>query len=208
MIRIGLVENDERFARTVCELLERQGYQVWHWPSAETYWRDPVGQQLDVLLLDIMLGNMTGIDLAGLVSIRSPDIRKIIITSVDTDEQIFAALRFGCLGYILKSELGDLHATIQLIMDGGAIITPTIAFRVMRSFNKENVAQLPPDERLTQRQEQVLRELIAGRQTPAVAELMGISVNTARNHVKSIYTKLNVRNRQEMMQRARELGFF
>ena len=207
-IKVGIVEDDDKFLNHLKDRLN--GYEpatvVNEWKSAEEYWQDPESKNLDVLLLDIRLPGMTGIELAGLLSLNNPEIRKIILTTVNSDEIIFQALRHGCLGYILKSELKDIGGILEIVMSGGAFITPTIAFRVLNNFKGQD--KLEESETLTSREQQILEQMVSGHPVAKVAEIFDISINTVRNHVKNIYQKLNVKNRQEMMRKANQMGYF
>ena len=116
---------------------------------------------------------------------------------------IFKALQHGCLGYILKSELENITETIDIILKGGAIISPMIALRVMKSFQQEK--PVSEDSALTTREKQVIEELASGYTPAKVAELMNLSLHTVRTHIKNIYRKLNVNSSQELLSSARKM---
>ncbi|MCB1310124.1 MAG: response regulator transcription factor, partial [Leptospiraceae bacterium] len=154
-IQIGLVENDPDYHRRIESELNSldDPYKLRIWNSAESFWRDAAARKLDLLLLDIKLPGMDGVELAGRVAERDEHIRIVMLSNMNSDRLIFQALRNGAVGYILKSELNDIPATVRTIMDGGAIITPTIAYRVMSSFKKTNPVM---GAGLTEREKQVL----------------------------------------------------
>lgn len=202
---IGIVEDDAGYAAALEASLASGGFQTRVWRSAEAFWHDRAGHSVDLLLLDVMLPGMSGVELAGLVTLHFPAVRKVILTTVQTDEEIFQALRSGCLGYALKAELASVLAAVQIVLEGGALMSPTIALKVMRTFDcSENMA----NNLLTTREMQVLQQFVTGASTARTADILGITQHTVRNHLKHIYEKCSVSNRQALMRRARELGYY
>lgn len=203
---IGIIENDPKFREYLRNSLQNEEdvLEVLTWSSAEEYLRDRNRIRPELLFIDIMLGGMNGVDLAGKISETNPEIKKVVLTNMNSEETIFNALRNGCLGYVLKAELEQISGVFRTIMNGGAVITPTIALRVLSNFRVQPVEDA---EILTTREKQLLGQLACGYDTAKVAEMAGITINTMRNHIKNIYRKLNVNNRQAMMRRASELGF-
>lgn len=203
--RLGVVEDDGQFRSSVVEILKTDSpdHQIRTWRSAEEFWNDEGQEDLDLVFLDIQLPHMSGVELARMVRVKFPELRMIMLTHVTSDETIFRALKAGALGYVLKSELHDLPALTRVVMEGGSVITPTIAFRVLRSFRDTAPEE---DYNLTKRERQILETLSRGTSTKKTAEILGIAENTLRNHVKNIYRKLNVRNQLEMMRKASEMG--
>lgn len=202
---IGLVENNVSFLSHFVGLLKSthtlRAAKIHSWTSAETFWRDTNGRSLDLLFLDIMLPNMSGVELVGYLSRRNPSLTIIMLTNVNSDELIFRALRQGAVGYVLKSELNDILMVVETVLNGGAIITPTIAFRVLKFFKKTKITNNQTS--LTTREREILDHLICGRKVARVAELLQISGYTVRTHVKNIYRKLKVHNRAELVNRVR-----
>ncbi len=203
--KIGIVENDENFREQILKILESTPNieSVLQWESAEAYWKDDKGRSLDILFLDIMLPGMNGVDLAGKISERDPLIGKIMLSNMNSDELIYNSLRNGAIGYILKSELKDISEVIDTILRGGAIITPTIAFRVFNHFKQKSS---PNAVRLTEKENQILDQMVMGKTINRVAEFLGVSKYTIQHHVKNIYRKLNVHNRAELIKKANDIG--
>jgi DNA-binding NarL/FixJ family response regulator len=203
--RIGIVENDEVFrdevARRLSALPCTRSLKIW--PSAEQFLRDPEHKNIDILFLDIMLSGITGIDLAGILSERCPEMRVVMLTNMHSDQMVFDSIKNGALGYILKSELGSLAEIVDVVGNGGATITPTIALRVFSSFRKAPPAGIPG---LTDRERQVLQLMVKGKTIKSVAEFLGLSEHTIHGYVKATYKKLNVHNRAELTARAQELS--
>ncbi len=204
-IVVGLVENDAAFEAKIRAELEKvqEVREIRSWHSAEIFWRDSRGRGIDLLFLDIKLPGMDGVELAGRIAERDPDTGIVMLSNLNSDHLIFQALRNGAIGYLLKSELGDIGETVRTILSGGATITPTIALRVLTSFRKSNPVL---DGGLTDREKQILELMVSGKTIARVADTVGISVNTVNHHAKNIYRKLNVHNRTELARKAAEAG--
>ncbi|RHX90784.1 LuxR C-terminal-related transcriptional regulator [Leptospira stimsonii] len=204
-IKIGIVENDENYKNQILKVLESVPgvEEILHWESAESFWKDTKGRTLDIIFLDILLPGMSGVDLAGKLSERDPSINKIMLSNMNSDELIYNSLRYGAIGYILKSELKDIIEVIDTVLRGGAIITPTIAFRVLNSFKLKKVAN---GVKLTKKEKEILDHMVTGKTINRVAEFLGVSKYTIQHHVKNIYKKLNVHNRAELVKKATDIG--
>ncbi len=205
-VRVGLVENDAAYVEKIQAALTEMPEEIASiqtWDSAESYWRDPAGRDLDLLLLDIKLGGMDGVELAGKITERDPDIRIVMLSNLNSDQLIFQALRNGAVGYLLKSELKDIGETVRTVLGGGATITPTIALRVLTSFRKSNTLI---DAHLTDREKQILELMVNGKTIARVADILQCSVHTVNHHAKNIYKKLNVHNRSELAKKAAAAG--
>ncbi len=204
-IKVGIVEDDLRYRARTIEILEKNPAieQVSAWSSAEGFWRDPFSREIDLLFLDVMLPGMDGVELVRDIMGRQPDTRVIMLTNMNSDEIIFEALQNGAVGYILKTELESIETVVPIVLGGGAFITPTIAFRVLKNLNK---AEVRKENNLTGREKQILDIMITGKSIPRVAEFLGLSKHTIHTHVKNIYRKLNVHNRVELARKAAEAG--
>ncbi|MBE7410973.1 MAG: response regulator transcription factor [Leptospiraceae bacterium] len=202
-LSIGIVENDLEFRTTVESKLCGISYipKVYSWNSAEEYLREKNRPVLDLIFLDIVLPYMNGVDLAREISKKNPETSIIMLTNMNSDAMIFESIKNGALGYVLKSELGTLENIIQIVIDGGAVITPTIALRVFSSFRKDK----PQAPDLTDRERQVLELLVRGKSVFSVASFLDLSIHTVQGYVKTIYKKLNVHNRAELTQKANQL---
>ncbi len=133
-----------------------------------------------------------------------------MISSLQTDDAIFSALRNGASGYIWKSELDSLHDTIQTLLEGGSVISPSIAAKVLLSFRKPQT-NLDPGvgvEVLTPRERQILELIVEGDSPHQIASLFGTTVGTVRQQIKTIYKKLQVNTRVQMVKKARQFGIF
>ncbi|MEQ8353691.1 MAG: response regulator transcription factor [Leptospiraceae bacterium] len=202
--RVGVVENDPVYRdHLISELTAISVVRppVHSWNSAELFLRDETRLELDLLLLDIDLSGISGIQLAGILALKQPDLPIIILSNLTSDEAIFQAIQNGVKGYLLKSELSSLADAIHVVLGGGAMITPTIALRVMSSFQKAPLS----GPNLTDRERQILELMVRGKTIKSVAEFLLLSPHTVHDYVKSIYKKLEVHNRAELVRKVQEL---
>ncbi|MCW7470830.1 response regulator transcription factor [Leptospira kanakyensis] len=210
-ISIGIIEDNVDFLHSLCGVLEENAsLQLKTWNSAEAFWAEDTPKEWDLLILDIGLPGMSGIDV--LKTYHTTESRKsLVISSLQTDDAIFSALRNGASGYIWKSELDSLHDTIQTILDGGSVISPSIAAKVLLSFRKPQVLSDPSSvgvEVLTPRERQILELIVEGDSPYQIASLFGTTVGTVRQQIKTIYKKLQVNTRVQMVKKARQFGIF
>jgi len=155
----------------------------------------------DVVLMDIFLPRMSGIECTARLKVLLPQTQIVILTAVDDDELVFLALEAGADGYLLKrTRPEDLRDALLDVLSGGAPMTSEIARRVVESFRQRAKTR---DEfvRLTTREEEVLVMLSKGYSNKEIADRMELSVDTVRSHLKHIYEKMHVRSRAEAVAR-------
>jgi len=159
-------------------------------------------QPVDVVIMDIKLPDMNGVEVTRTISQQHPETRILVLTMLD-DNTVFNALKAGANGYILKGTGGEetLRA-IRSVAAGEAIFSPTIAQRVLQYFNKPSAAQAFPE--LTEREREILDLLAQGLTNSAIAERLSLSVKTVRNRVSEIFAKLHVSDRAEAIIKARD----
>lgn len=159
----------------------------------------------DVVLLDLEMPRVDGI--AALTRLRAdvPDARVIVFTAFDTDERIFAAVRAGAKGYLLKGAPRDeLFDAIRTVHAGETLLQPVVASKLMARMSEE--ATRAPAETLSPREHEVLGYLAKGLQNGEIARQLGIRERTVKFHVSSILTKLDVTNRTEAVAVAGRMG--
>ncbi len=162
---------------------------------------------LDIILMDIEMPKMNGIEATEIIKNKYPQIKIIMLTVFDNDENIFKSIKAGADGYLLKELNPDeLHNAIVETLNGGAIMTPSIALKTLKLFrNPEVFEDIPNKEEynLTAREIEVLEQLSKGLKYNAIAENLFLSAGTIRKHVENIYTKLQVHNKLEAIQKAK-----
>ena len=156
-----------------------------------------------VLLLDVGLPGINGID--ALVQLRNlaPHTSIVILTVFEEDEKIFRAICAGASGYLLKtSKTDDIAAAIRSAASGGSPINPTIARRVLDMFSKTGAAEQHKNYGLTSREKSILQLLVTGHSTKEAAAQLQISYYTADSHIRAIYEKLQVNTRGGVVAKA------
>lgn len=201
--RVGVVEDDAAFRDHIVRLLEQNESiaDVRSWKSAEEYLRDADPYSLDLLCVDCVLPHMRGSELIGRVKAVAEDMHLLMMTNSASDEEIFEAIQSGATACVWKPEIEDLTAQVQILMNGGATMSPTIALRVMREMR-----QVPGDPGLTEKERQVLAELVKGRSAPEIAGLLQVKNSTVKTHVLNIYRKFQVNSRAALIDEAWKRG--
>jgi len=155
----------------------------------------------DVILMDIFLPRMSGIECTARLKVLLPQIQIIILTAADDDELVFLALEAGANGYLLKrTKPDDLRAALLDVLSGGAPMTSEIARRVVESFRQKG-RQRDETMSLTAREEEILVLLSKGYSNKEIADRLDLSVETVRSHLKHSYEKMHVRSRTEAVVR-------
>jgi DNA-binding NarL/FixJ family response regulator len=162
---------------------------------------------LDLILMDIEMPKMNGIEATESVKNRYPQIKIIMLTVFDNDENIFKSIKAGADGYLLKEINPDeLHNAIIETLNGGAAMTPSIALKTLKLLREPVIfddATPCEDIVLTTREIEVLEQLSKGLKYNAIADNLFLSAGTIRKHVENIYTKLQVHNKLEAIQKAK-----
>lgn|SRR5574343_16975 len=210
MIRIAIVDDNTFLQKTIQDKLS-------FFADVEVRMKAIHGQDiiekleknhnLDLILMDIEMPKMNGIEATAIIKSKFPQIKIIMLTVFDNDENIFKAIKAGADGYFLKEvNPQELYNGIQETLSGGAGMTPSIALKTLKllreplvfddSIAKEEIS-------LTSREIEVLEQLSKGLKYNAIAENLFLSPGTIRKHVENIYTKLQVHNKLEAIQKAK-----
>jgi len=178
-------------ATTAAEAIER---------AAET--------QPDAIVMDLHLPDMNGIEATRLITQTSPHIGVLVLTMYEDDDSVFAAMRAGARGYLLKGTgHTDIVHAISAVGAGTAVFGPSIAQRLIDYFGAQrSSAAAPPFPELTEREREILNLIAAGENNTTIAERLFLSGKTVRNHVSNIFAKLQVADRAQAIVRARKAG--
>lgn len=151
----------------------------------------------DVILMDVFLPRMSGIECTSRLKAALPKTPIVMLTASDEDEILFLALESGADGYLLKrTKPMELRAALLDVLSGGAPMTSEIARHVVASFRQKG-GGLDPSISLTPREEETLVLLTKGFANKEIADYLNLSIETVRSHLKNIYTKMHVRSRAE-----------
>jgi DNA-binding NarL/FixJ family response regulator len=163
----------------------------------------------DVVLMDLHMPDLGGIEATRRIVAAAPRSSVLVLTMFEDDDSVFAALRAGARGYLLKGAgQEELGRAIQAVACGEAIFSPAIATKVIDFFARADPAGLPPTvfSDLTNREREVLDLIAQGLPNSEITRRLVLSPKTVRNHVSNILNKLQVRDRAEAIVRAREAG--
>jgi DNA-binding NarL/FixJ family response regulator len=164
--------------------------------------------QPDIILMDLQMPDLNGIDATRRILEMSPHIGILVLTMFQDDDSVFAAMRAGARGYLLKgADRNEIGRAIKAVSSGEAIFSPAIAHRMMQYFTsiQPRAAQQPFPE-LTERERDVLELIAGGRNNAEIAAQLHLSTKTVRNHVSNIFHKLQVADRAQAIIRARDEG--
>ena len=207
MIQVMIVDDQELFRESLKVVLGvSPGIQVVDAVSsvAEAL-KSAAKYRPDVVLMDIRMPGMDGVEGTRLIKERCPDTKVIVLTTFDDDEYVFGALKHGASGYLLKgSSISELSNAIQIACSGGAMMNPTIASKVIQQFSSmaKGSSSIRVDERLTadiSRSEwQLIRAVGRGLSNKEIAQELCLSEGTVRNTISSILSKLALRDRTQL----------
>ena len=198
-ITVSIVEDNDQLRATLARVLGRaEGFRcLSQFANAETALEALPNERPNVVLMDINLPAMDGVECVRRLKPLAPDIQVIMLTVYEDTENIFDALAAGASGYLLKrTKSAELLEAIRDVHKGGSPMTAHIARKVVQSFQKAG-ASAQPTESLSQREQEVLDCLSHGFLYKEIAEKLGISYETVHTYIRRIYEKLQVRTRTE-----------
>lgn len=198
-LRVAIVEDDPRWRANIEMLLrETDGLEcVGSYPSGEAAVAELPKRRAQVVLMDINLPRMSGVECTRQLRALLPDIQIVMLTVYDDSDRIFQALQMGANGYLLKRASADeILQAIQDVHRGGAPMSAYIARKVVQSFQRAPASNEPTED-LSPREKEVLDCLAQGFLYKEIADKLGISYETVHTYIRRIYEKLQVRTRTE-----------
>ncbi|MBI1806098.1 MAG: response regulator transcription factor [Ignavibacteria bacterium] len=203
-IRVAIVEDDDDMRITLQRFIDNtSGFScTGAFESCEEALSPIESEGPDVILMDINLPGMSGIDGVRRIKLFDPHANILMLTVYQDDDNIFRSICAGASGYLLKRTPKDvLLNAIREVHAGGAPMNAGIARRVMELFRK-TAAPTPAESSLTDREIEILQSLVDGCSYKMIADRHNISIETVRNHIKHIYEKLHVHSKSEAVAKA------
>ena len=210
-IKLAIVDDNTFLARAIKEKLEDFEdldikYMVYN--GSELLSKLEKNHNLDLVLMDIEMPVLDGIETVRIVKQKYPHIKVLMLTVFDNDENIFNAIQAGADGYLLKEiEAQKLYNAITETLGGGAAMSPSIAVKTLKLLRypekQESLSEQEEDILLSSREKEVLEQLAEGLSYTVIAKNLFLSPSTVRKHIENIYKKLQVHNKLEAVQKAR-----
>lgn len=197
-IKVAIVEDDARFRESLSVLIDAGEFRcIGTYPNAEMALKQMPRDWPDVVLMDINLPEMSGIELVAKLKEQRPTLQVIMLTVYMDNDQVFNSLKAGASGYLLKKTApAKILEAITEVHSGGSPMSSAIARRVVQTFQTSKPAEDETKD-LSKREHEILSLLAKGRQDKEIAEMLSLSVFTVRSYIKNIYEKLHVRSRTE-----------
>lgn len=197
---LAIVEDDADLRETLAELVRTaDGWRMTaSFPNAEKALPALTEEPADLVLMDIQLPGMSGIECVARLRESRPEIKALMLTVYDQSERVFEALSAGASGYLLKRDIPHrLLESLDEAFQGGSPFSSAIARHMLDHFLSHKPRPAEPDWNLTQRESEILELLVAGSLYKEIADRLGISIGTVRFHLHNIYGKLHVSTRTE-----------
>ncbi|WP_353779345.1 response regulator [Winogradskyella sp. 3972H.M.0a.05] len=209
-IKVAIVDDNTFLVSAVKEKLsffEDLNYKFSAMNGSDLLTKLEDNHNLDLILMDIEMPVLNGIETTEIVKQKYPHIKIIMLTVFDNDENIFKAIKAGADGYLLKDiDAKSLHDGIVETLNGGAAMNPSIALKTLKLLRNPIDIENPKDKediQLTNRETDVLEQLSKGLNYKQIADNLILSPSTVRKHIENIYKKLQVHNKLEAVQKAK-----
>ncbi|GAA4320007.1 response regulator transcription factor [Flaviaesturariibacter amylovorans] len=207
MVSLVIIEDDEAIRNYLTALIAGSGSfnLAGTFPSAEaarTFFTEGLGDGVELVLTDIQLPGMSGIDFIAWLKPLRPELQFMVLSVYDDADRVFKALKAGASGYVLKNTpAARLIDALQDLQRGGSPMSSQIARKVVMAF-QEDFTYVDPQASLTLREKEVLEHLSRGFSYKEIAAGLFISIETVRTHIRNIYEKLHAGNRSEALRKA------
>lgn len=206
-ISIAIVEDEKNYNNALKKVIDYQDDMkvVAQFFDGKSAFEDLAAYQPNVVMMDIQLQDMLGIDVISKVKNELPNTQFIMCTSFEDDDKVFNSLKAGALGYLVKGESMDkILTSIRDVYNGGAPMSFTIARKVLNHFERKPNLQEDLEE-LTKRETEIVELLSEGLLYKEIADKIFISIDTVKKHVGNIYRKLHVNNKVEAINKFKQL---
>jgi DNA-binding NarL/FixJ family response regulator len=203
-IRLLLYEDNENLRNSLVSLLQWQADMelIAALPDAQTVLHDIEACKPDVILMDIDMPGVNGIEAVRKIRAPYPELPVIMLTVFDDNENIFNAICAGASGYLLKKNFDQIVPAVKDVLAGGAPMTGTVAKKILTLFPRPAQTKNEEDKLLSTREAELLQLLIKGYSYKMIADELNIALETVRSHIKKIYKKLQVNSATEAVYKA------
>lgn len=209
-IKIAIAEDNNFLAQAIKEKIsffEELKFKFRGANGAELIGKLAADHNVDVILMDIQMPEMDGLEATELIKNKYPQIKVVMLTVLDDDDNIFNAIKAGADGYLLKeTNPEELYNGIKQVLEGGAAMTPSIALKTLnllrfpQRLTQDKIQQ--EEIELSKREIEILEQLSKGLNYQSISDNLIISPATVRKHIENIYKKLQVHNKVEAVQKA------
>lgn len=207
-IRLMIVEDDEGLLNSISKIMAMQPDidVVGSYVSTEEAMESADWSAVDVMLVDLSLPGVSGVDLIASATFHNPQLYSLVHTVHDDRESLFAALRAGAVGYVIKGMPAlEILEAVRAVSIGTPTLSPSVARFLIDEFRSRGSTN--PDEALSSREIELLHLSSQGLIYKEIGDRLAISSGTVHSHIKRIYRKLQVANREQALRRAQALGY-
>jgi DNA-binding NarL/FixJ family response regulator len=198
-VRIVIYEDSDHLRSSLCSLFQwnKEMEVMLAKPNPSEVLKDIDEYRPDVILMDIDMPVINGIEAVTLLRSNNLNLPIIMLTIFDDSEHIYNAICAGASGYLLKNDFENIISAIKDVLNGGAPMTGSVARKVLNSFARPSIVKKENIEQLTERENEILQELVKGCSYKMIADKLELSIDTIRTHIKKIYKKLQVNSATE-----------